>query len=137
LAEAHPLTHIEALELDQVPKHLIVIGGGYVGLELSQAMRRFGGKVTLVDRNDRLLHREDDDVTEALSGLIKDEGIDAFLSARIKWISGNSGESVLVAFQQCGSEKTLAGTHLLVATGRAPNTENLGLELAGVELTDR
>ena len=63
LVDAQPLTHIEALELDQVPEHLLVIGGGYVGLEMAQAMRRFGSKVTLIDRNDRLMHREDDDVT--------------------------------------------------------------------------
>ena len=74
LAEAQPLTHIEALELDQIPAHLIVIGGGYVGLELSQGMRRFGSKVTVIDRNDRLLHKEDDDVTEALANLFQDEG---------------------------------------------------------------
>ena len=76
LADAQPLTHVEALELAQVPGHLIVIGGGYVGLELSQAMRRFGSKVTVIDRNDRLLHNEDEDVTEAIATLFRAEGID-------------------------------------------------------------
>ena len=76
LTEAQPLTHIEALELDQLPEHLLVIGGGYVGLELAQAMRRFGSKVTVLDRNNRLMHREDDDVSEALQHLFQDEGID-------------------------------------------------------------
>jgi pyruvate/2-oxoglutarate dehydrogenase complex dihydrolipoamide dehydrogenase (E3) component len=137
LADAQPLTHIEALELDQLPGHLIVIGGGYVGVELSQAMRRFGSKVTVIHRSDRLLSREDDDVTEALASLFKDEGIDTVLNARVKRISGKSGDSVAVAFEQNGREKILVGTHLLVATGRRPNTENLGLELAGIELTDR
>jgi pyruvate/2-oxoglutarate dehydrogenase complex dihydrolipoamide dehydrogenase (E3) component len=137
LADAQPLTHIEALELDQVPGHLIVIGGGYVGMELSQAMRRFGSKVTVIDRNDRLLHAEDDDVTEALAALFRDEGIDAALNARVKRISGKSGDSVTVVVEQDGREKVLAGTHLLVATGRRPNTENIGLELAGIEVTDR
>ena len=74
LADAQPLTHIEALELDRVPGQLIVLGGGYVGLELSQAMRRFGSKVTLIDHNDRLLHREDDDVTKALADLFSGRG---------------------------------------------------------------
>ncbi len=74
LADAQPLTHVEALELDEVPEHLLVIGGGYVGLELSQAMRRFGSKVSVIDRNDRLLHREDEDVTEAIGTLFEDEG---------------------------------------------------------------
>ena len=114
-----------------------MIGGGYVGLELSQAIRRFGGKVTLIDRNDRLLHREDEDVSEALASLFNDEGIDTLLNARIKCVSGKSGDSVTVIVEQAGKETNLAGTHLLVAAGRTPNTENIGLELAGVEVTDR
>ena len=135
LVEAQPLTHIEALELDEVPEHLLVIGGGYVGLELSQAMRRFGSKVSVIDRNDRLLHREDDDVTEALGSLFEDEGINAVLNARMKRVSGKSGDSVTVVVEQGGKEKSVEGTHLLVAAGRIPNTENIGLELAGVEVT--
>jgi pyruvate/2-oxoglutarate dehydrogenase complex dihydrolipoamide dehydrogenase (E3) component len=137
LAEAQPLTHVEALELDEIPEHLIVIGGGYVGLELSQAMRRFGSKVTVIERNDRLLHREDEDVTEALRGLFGDEGIEILLNARIKRVSGKSGESVRIFLDQNGAEKTLEGSHVLVAAGRTPNTEGVGLGLAGVELTDR
>lgn len=137
LVEAQTLTHIEALELDKVPGHLLVIGGGYVGLELSQAMRRFGSKVSVIDRNDRLLHREDDDVTEALGSLFEDEGINAVLNARMKRVSGKSGGSVTVVVEQGGKEKSVEGTHLLVAAGRIPNTENIRLELAGVELTHR
>jgi pyruvate/2-oxoglutarate dehydrogenase complex dihydrolipoamide dehydrogenase (E3) component len=137
LVDAQPLTHIEALELDEVPEHLFVIGGGYVGLELSQAMRRFGSKVTIIDRNDRLMHREDDDVTEALQNLFEDEGIDIVLNATVKRISGKSGQSERIVIEQRGAEKTLEGSHLLVAAGRSPNTYGIGLELAGVELTDR
>lgn len=137
LADAQPLTHIEALELDQVPERLIVIGGGYVGLELSQAMRRFGSKVTILDRNDRLLHKEDVDVTEALADLFRDEGIDTVLNARLLRVSGRSGDAVTVVVEQDGKEIVLAGTHLLVAAGRIPNTENIGLELAGIERNDR
>jgi len=137
LADAQPLTHIEALELDEVPAHLFVIGGGYIGLELSQTMRRFGSKVTIIDRNDRLMHREDDDVTEALRSLFEDEGVDIVLNARVKGVSGRSGKSVRIVIEQKGVEKILDGTHLLVAAGRAPNTDGIGLELAGVELTDR
>ena len=116
---------------------LLVIGGGYVGLELSQAMRRFGSKVTIIDRNDRLMHREDDDVTEALQSLFADEGIDMVLNGTVKRVSGESGQSVRIVIEQRGMEKTLEGSHLLVAAGRAPNTDGIGLELAGVELTDR
>src|SRR5713101_5431741 len=141
LAEAQPLTHIEALELGEVPEHLLVIGGGYVGVELSQAMRRFGSKVTVIDRNGRLMSKEDPDVCEALRSLFADEGIDILLNARIKRVSGKSGDSVSVVVEQNveqnGIEKVLKGSHVLVATGRNPNTEGLGLELTGVELTDR
>jgi pyruvate/2-oxoglutarate dehydrogenase complex dihydrolipoamide dehydrogenase (E3) component len=137
LAEAQPLTHIEALELGQVPEHLLVIGGGYIGVELSQAMRRFGSRVTLIDRNGRLMSKEDPDVCEALGSLLADEGVDVLLNAQIKQVSGKSGDSVNVVIEQNGIEKVLEGTHILVATGRNPNTEGLGLELTGVELTDR
>jgi pyruvate/2-oxoglutarate dehydrogenase complex dihydrolipoamide dehydrogenase (E3) component len=137
LAEAQPLTHIEALELDEVPEHLLVIGGGYVGVELSQAMRRFGSKVTLIDRNQRLMSKEDGDVCDALRGLLEEEGIDILLNAGIKRVSGKSGDSVSAVVEQDGVEKTLTGSHALVALGRTPNTGGLGLELAGVELNDR
>ncbi|MGC2658593.1 MAG: FAD-dependent oxidoreductase [Bryobacteraceae bacterium] len=137
IAEVQPLTHVEALELDRVPQHLIVIGGGYVGIELSQAMRRFGSKVTVIEHNNRLLHREDDDVADALADLFEDEGIDTRLSTRVMQVSGRSGESVTVIVEKAGKETALTGTHLLVAAGRTPNTENIGLELAGVEVTDR
>ena len=137
IVEARPLTHIEALELDHLPQHLIVVGGGYVGLELSQAMRRFGSRVTVVDRNDRLLHSEDDDVTDALGSLFKDEGIDTVLGARIVRVSGKSSESVSLVVERAAKETTLTGTHLLVAAGRTPNTENIGLELAGVAVNER
>ncbi len=137
LAEAEPLTHVEALELDRVPERLLVIGGGYVGIELSQAMRRFGSKVTLIDRNQRLMSKEDEDVCEALRTLLKDEGVDILLSTRVKELSGKSGDAVSIIVDQNGTEKTLKGSHVLVVAGRTPNTEGLGLDLAGVELTDR
>ncbi len=137
LIDAHPLTHIEALELDEVPPHLVVLGGGYVGVELAQAMRRFGSKVTVIERNDRLLFREDEDVTQALGELFKDEGIELVLGAKVTGVSGKSGQSVAIGFTQNGAERTVDGTHLLVASGRTPNTGGLGLESVGVALTDR
>jgi pyruvate/2-oxoglutarate dehydrogenase complex dihydrolipoamide dehydrogenase (E3) component len=137
LAEAQPLTHIEALELDKVPEHLLVIGGGYVGIEFSQALRRFGSQVSVLDVNEQLMSREDEDVWEALRNQLEDEDIDVFLNARIKRVSGKSGQSVSIVVEQNGIEKALKGSHVLVAIGRTPNTEGLGLELAGVELTDR
>ncbi len=139
LADSLPLTHIEALELDKLPEQLLVIGGGYVGLEMAQAFRRFGSRVILLDRNHQLMHREDDDVTETLVNVFEDEGIDLFLGWRIKEVTGQSGRSVKIFVEKNGSEarKTLEGTHLLVAAGRSPNTQGIGLEVAGVELTDR
>ena len=137
LAEAQPLTHIEALELDEIPEHLLVVGAGYVGVELAQAMRRFGSKVTIIGRNSRLMSKEDPDVCEALRSLLADEGIDILLNARLKQVSGKSGDSVSVVVEQDGMEKILKGSHILVATGRKPNTEGLGLELTGVQLTER
>jgi pyruvate/2-oxoglutarate dehydrogenase complex dihydrolipoamide dehydrogenase (E3) component len=137
LTEAQPLTHIEALELDRTPEHLLVIGGGYVGVELSQAMRRFGSKVTVIGRNRRLMSKEDEDVCEALQSLLQDEGIEVLLNAQVKRVSGRSGDSVSLVVEQDGKEKTLKGSHVLVATGRIPNTKEIGLEVAGVELTDK
>lgn len=132
-----PLTHIEALELDEIPEHLLIIGGGYVGVEMSQAMRRFGSKVTVIDRNARLMPREDPDVCDALRSLLADEGIDILLNARIKRVSGKCGDSVSAVVEHNGSEKVLTGSHVLVAAGRTPNTDGLGLEVAGVQLTER
>jgi len=137
LASALPLTHVEALELDVVPDHLIILGSGYVGLEFAQAMRRFGSRVTVIDRNPRVIHREDDDVTEGMRDLLDDEGIKLLLNTRVKNVSGTSGQSVRVTLEQNDAKLLLEGTHLLVAAGRTPNTKNIGLDLTGVELTDR
>src|SRR5438105_9306493 len=135
LREAKPLTHIEALELDLVPEHLIVLGGGFVGLEFAQAMRRFGSRVTVIDRNSRLIHREDDDISEATLELFGDEGIDVLLNTRIARVEGKSGKSVKVTADRGGSATAVEGSHILVAAGRTPNTHGIGLELAGVEIT--
>src|SRR5665213_240278 len=136
LSGAEPLTHIEALELEALPQHLIVIGGGYIGLEFAQAMRRLGSRVTIVERNERLLHREDADTSAAIESLFHDEEVEVLLNANIEVISGVSGKNVTLTYQQNGLRKTIEGSHLFVATGRTPNTADIGLDLAGVELTD-
>ncbi|MBS0652524.1 MAG: FAD-dependent oxidoreductase [Verrucomicrobia bacterium] len=136
IIEASPLTHIEALELDQVPEHLLVIGGGYIGLELAQAMRRFGSRVTMIERNGRLAHREDEDVSEGLHEMCRNEGIDIITNQRVQKVEGKSGEKVKL-YLSGASETTVEGSHLLVATGRIPNTQGIGLELAKVELTEK
>jgi pyruvate/2-oxoglutarate dehydrogenase complex dihydrolipoamide dehydrogenase (E3) component len=137
LATSNPLTHIEALELDTLPEHLIIIGGGFIGLEFAQAMRRLGSKVTLLERNATLLHQEDPDVRDGIETLFHDEGIDVLLNATVLEVTGASGKSVTITYVQRDATKTIDGTHILVATGRTPNTDGIGLDLAGVELTDR
>jgi pyruvate/2-oxoglutarate dehydrogenase complex dihydrolipoamide dehydrogenase (E3) component len=133
LAEARPLTHVEALDLGQLPGHLIVLGGGYVGLELAQAFRRFGSRVTVVERNGALIHREDPDVTEAVERLFRDEGIEVLTGTAVERIEGRSGETVRL--RTAGG--VIEGTHLLVAGGRTPNTDGIGLEKAGVETDEK
>jgi pyruvate/2-oxoglutarate dehydrogenase complex dihydrolipoamide dehydrogenase (E3) component len=133
LADLRPLTHIEALELEEVPEHLIVLGGGYVGLELAQAFRRFGSRVTVVERNSALIYREDADVREAMEQLFRDEGIEVKTDTLIEQVDGQSGRSVHLRTTRGNVE----GTHLLVAGGRTPNTDGIGLEKTGVEVDER
>jgi len=137
LAEASPLTHIEALELDIVPEHLLILGGGYVGLEFAQAMRRLGSRVTIMERNDRLLHREDHDVSEAITQLFQDEGIVTVANTSLGRVEGKSGQGVRLYGSRRQSQIIVEGSHLLVATGRIPNTDGIGLDLAGVKITKK
>ena len=137
LAAARPMTHIEALELDRVPSHLLIVGGGYVGLEFAQAMRRFGSQVTVIERGPQLLSREDQDTGEALLELFRDEGIEVLLRAQVRKVSGVSGESVRVQIGHEARERTIDASHILVAAGRTPNTRGIGLEDAGIELDER
>ena len=137
LAEASPLTHIEALELDVVPEHLLILGGGFVGLEFAQAMRRLGSRVTIVERNDRLLHNEDLDVSEAITQLFQDEGIVTVANTSLGRVEGKSGQGVRLYGSRRQSQIIVEGSHLLVATGRIPNTDGIGLDLAGVKITKK
>jgi pyruvate/2-oxoglutarate dehydrogenase complex dihydrolipoamide dehydrogenase (E3) component len=136
LAAAQPMTHVEALDLDRLPQHLIVVGGGYVGLELSQAMRRFGSKVTVIEAGPQLAGREDPDVGAALLELFHDEGIDVLLETHVSRVEGHSSQKVRVYAKDMHGERILEGTDLLVATGRTANTDGIGLERTGVELND-
>jgi pyruvate/2-oxoglutarate dehydrogenase complex dihydrolipoamide dehydrogenase (E3) component len=120
------------MELEVIPPHLLVLGGGYVGLEFAQAFRRFGSAVTVVQRNQQLLPHEDADVAEELVKILRDDGIEVLLSAdAVRVEPGPSGE-VRLTVRIGGGERTLAGSHLLVAAGRVPNTERLVLDRAGV-----
>jgi pyruvate/2-oxoglutarate dehydrogenase complex dihydrolipoamide dehydrogenase (E3) component len=131
---AAPMTHVEALELDLVPDHLMIVGGGFIGLEFAQAIRRLGSEVTIIDRNERLLHNEDEDVSAALLQLMHDEGVCVMLGAQITGVKGLSGDNVKVDCLKSTYECRTDGSHLLAAAGRVPNTAGIGLETAGVEL---
>ena len=137
LAAAEPLTHIEALELGELPAHLVVIGGGYVGLELAQAYRRFGSEVTVVEQGPRLMGREDPDVVEEMQRILGEEGIRFIVSAQPLEVRGRSGQEVSLAVRVGSGEQKIEGSHLLVAAGRVANTAGVGLAEAGIELDDR
>ena len=134
LAAAAPLTHIEALELDRVPPYLIVLGGGYVGLELAQTYRRFGSRVTIVEQGPRLAGREDPDVADAIARIFSDEGIEVLVAAETRRVKGRSGEGVSVTVRMAQGDRTIEGSDILVAAGRTPNTAAIGLDKAGIEL---
>lgn len=137
LSQARPLTHVEALELGRLPDHLIVLGGGYVGLEFAQPMRRFGSRVTVVEQAPQLVAREDGDVAQELLKLFEDEGIDVVLGAQALEVEGRSGEKIRLRLRTPAGERTIEGSDVLVAAGRTPNTQGIGLETAGIELDAR
>ena len=138
LESAQPLTHIGALELDYVPSHLIVLGGGYVGLEMAQAYRRFGSRVTVIETGPQLMGREDPDLADEMQRILSDEGIQFVLAAEAVNVHGQSGEKVSVTVRTLSSgEEKIDGSDILVAAGRTPNTEGIGLQEVGVELDAR
>lgn len=134
---ARPLTHIEALELDYLPEHLIMLGGGYTGIEMAQAFRRFGSRVTIVEPGPQLLAREDSDVATEINRILSREGIQVLLGTQPTWVQGRSGEQVTVRARTASGEETIEGSDLLVAIGRVPNTTGIGLDNAGIELDER
>lgn len=137
LAEAGPLTHIEALDLDRLPAHLLVLGGGYVGLEFAQAYRRFGSRVTVIERGPQLLSREDHDVAEEIQRILEGEGIEVLMETDLVSVDGRSGDRIEAVLRTFGGDTTVVASDILVATGRTPNTRDIGLEAAGIELDER
>jgi pyruvate/2-oxoglutarate dehydrogenase complex dihydrolipoamide dehydrogenase (E3) component len=124
------------MELGEVPEHLIVLGGGYIGLEFGQMFRRFGAEVTVVQRAPRVMPREDEDVSEEIAAILREEGLEILVESRPVRVSG-AGGGVELELEGPDGARTLSGSHLLVATGRRPNTDGLNLEAAGVEVDGR
>ncbi|MEJ0052322.1 MAG: FAD-dependent oxidoreductase [Methylovirgula sp.] len=137
LEAAKPLTHIDILEIDYVPPHLIVLGGGYVGLEFTQAYRRFGSAVTVIDAGPQIISREDADSAEAIARILSGEGIRILTGAKILKVEGSSGKAVTLTLQTGDGEERIEASDILVATGRVPNTAGIGLEDTGVALDER
>ena len=137
LAPARALTHIEALELDYLPSHLIVLGGGYVGLELAQAYRRFGSRVTIVEHGSQLMGREDPDVANEVQQILIEEGIQLLLDSKVLRVTGRSGEVVTLTVHNPDGEKNIEGSDILAAAGRIPSTDGIGLQEAGIAMDDR
>ena len=130
------LTNIELLELDRLPEHLIVLGGGYVGLEFAQAYRRFGSRVTIVERGPQLLRTEDPDLVAALQQMLADEGIEVLHQAQPLRVDGRRG-AVRVHVDYGGNGRAIEANAVLVAMGRVPNTAGIGLDVAGISLDGR
>ena len=134
--EVDYLTNSTVLALDSLPAHLIIIGGSYIGLEFAQIYRRFGSQVTLVEQENRLIPREDEDVSAAIKEILEKEGIDIRLDARVERVE-KQGEGTAVHLQTPEGARQLKGSHLLIAVGRRPNTDDLDLDKAGVEVDAR
>ena len=133
LDQVPSLDSTSVMELDQLPEHLLVLGGGYIGLEFGQMFRRFGSRVTIVQRGRQLLPLEDADVAEAVLGILREDGIEVLLEAEAVRAE-TAGNGVRLTIRTPAGERTLEGSHVLRAAGRVPNTERLGLEAAGIAM---
>ncbi|MEF8817366.1 MAG: mercuric reductase [Salinibacter sp.] len=131
-----PLTSTSIMELGAVPDHLLVLGGGYIGLEFGQMFRRFGAEVTIIDRGDHILSREDTDVAEALQDILREDGIRVLNETSMTAVEESDG-TITAHLDGDDAPAQIVGDELLVAVGRRPNTDDLNLEAAGVETTER
>lgn len=136
LDQVSVLDNVSIMELDIVPDHLLVLGGGYIGLEFGQMFRRFGSRVTIVQTGPQLLAREDPDIVEEVTNILRQDGVEVLLNARATHVSQMEG-SIRLEVEQPGHSMTLAGSHLLVATGRVPNSDTLHLKAAGIHTDER
>ncbi len=130
------LDNASIMELDEVPEHLLVLGGGYIGLEFGQLFRRLGSRVTIIHSGAQLLTREDPDIAEEIAKILKEDGIQIVLNAKTTRVTKN-GDQIQMQVETSGGSKTYSGSHLLVATGRVPNSDTLNLAAAGIRTDDR
>ena len=131
LEQAPYLTNSSMMDVDFLPPHLVVLGGSYIGLEFAQAYRRFGSEVTVVELAPRLIAREDEDVSRAVADILKEEGIDIRLGSKVVGME-KLGDKIAVNIEAAGTRSQVTGSHLLLAIGRRPNTDDLGLDKAGI-----
>ncbi len=130
------LTNSSMMEIDFLPEHLVIVGGSYIGLEFGQMYRRFGSRVTIVEMGSRLIGRDDEDVSEAVLGILENEGVDVRFNSECIAVYKRS-EGIAIRLDCADEDRTVEASHLLLATGRRPNTDDLGLERAGVEVNAR
>jgi pyruvate/2-oxoglutarate dehydrogenase complex dihydrolipoamide dehydrogenase (E3) component len=136
LTDVDYLTNSSMMEVDFLPEHLIVVGGSYIGLEFGQMYRRFGSRVTVIQRGDRLIPRDDDDVSAVVKEILENEGVEVRTHAECAGVARH-GDGVAVSFRCNGGQDEVVGSHLLLAVGRRPNTDDLGLDKAGIETDAR
>jgi pyruvate/2-oxoglutarate dehydrogenase complex dihydrolipoamide dehydrogenase (E3) component len=130
------LTNSSMMHLDSLPKHLVILGGSYIGLEFGQMFRRFGSGVTMIETGPRLIPREDEDVSAAILDILQREGIQVHLGTKCKSFA-KQGDEIVASVETAGASSEIRGSHVLIATGRRPNTDDLGLDRAGVAVDSR
>jgi pyruvate/2-oxoglutarate dehydrogenase complex dihydrolipoamide dehydrogenase (E3) component len=124
------------MDLEELPRHLMIVGGGYIGLEFGQMFSRFGSKVSILEHGSQLLSREDEDIAEEIASILQEEGIDILCNTQVTRVSGHASGGIELTVEKDGKPDKLNGSHLLVAVGTTPNTKTLNLEAAGVK-TDK
>ena len=131
------LNSTSIMELDAVPDHLLIIGGGYIGLEFGQMFRRFGSKVTIVQRAKQLLVREDPDIAEEVTKILREDGIEVLLETSTSHVTKDANGTIQLTVKTSDGERVLSGSHLLAGTGRTPNTDKLNLDITGVKINKK